>query len=251
MADDKEADQPGQPDDHLTANKPSASGELQGNPVKPAEDLSRLRSRRWRIRLLLSLATGLVVSLTAYLCAWYEYRNFAYFGMEQTDTRQTLEALKSDVDRHQQATGQLPKSLMDLESVQNRTMRVDDAGRPMDGWGRPIHYQLDGGSYAIFSYGMDGQPGGHGLDADLYAGKVDHENESPTLWQFATLLDNGMMLKACVLAGAFALALCLIASEGWQGNRSLAVILVTNAVTAFFAILTALVISGLHLPSGH
>jgi general secretion pathway protein G len=252
MDDDIQAEKPEQPEEHITANKPSPSADLPGNLLNSSDDLARLNARRrWVIRIILSTVTGVIVGATAYLCAWYEYRNFIYFVSEQRNTRDTLVRLQCEIDSHQQVFGHLPKTLSELECVQNESMRVDPAGQPVDGWGRPIQYQVKGDSYTLFSYGMDGQPGGQGLDADLYAGKVDKENESPTLWQFATILDSGGMREGCALAAAFAFAVCLIASHGWQSNRSLVVILIANAVTAIFAILTAVVISALHLPSGH
>jgi hypothetical protein len=248
MADEKPT--PG--DEHITAKKPSPSAEPKGNPLQlPDDDIALKPRRRWAIRVLLSLATGAIVCSTAYICAWYQYRDFYYFRSEQWETRKTLEDLQADVERHQKATGRLPEKLTDLESVQQGKVSVDDAGQPLDGWRRPIQYRIEADGYSLFSYGRDGQPGGHGLDADLYAGKVDKENERPTLWQFATLLDDGWILKGCVLAGAFSLALCLIAGEGRLGKRSLAVLLIAHTLTALFAILTAVVISALHLPTGH
>jgi general secretion pathway protein G len=249
MADEK----PTQGDEHITAKKPAPSAEPKGNSLQlPDDDISLKPRRRWAIRVLLALVTGAIVSSTAYLCAFYQYRDYYYFRFEQRQTRETLKRLQADVDRHQKDTGRLPEKLTDLESVQTGELRVDDAGQPVDGWRRPIQYRIEADGYSLFSYGRDGQPGGQGLDADLYAGTVDKENERPTLWQFATILDNGgWILKGCVLAGAFALALCLIGGEGWRGKRSLAVVLFAHALTALCAILTAVVISVLHLPSGH
>lgn len=75
--------------------------------------------------------------------------------------------------------------------------------------------------------------------------------ELPTLWEFATVLDSGGVRDTCLLAGAFAFATCLIATADWKGKRRLVAVLLANVLTAVFAILTAVVISALHLPSGH
>src|SRR5262249_6828421 len=158
-----------------------------GNPLElPDADVEVKSHRRWAIRVVLSLVTGVIVSSTAYLCAWYQYRDFYYFRFEQRQTRESLKRLQADIDRHQKDTGRLPEKLTELEPVQDGTVPVDDAGQPLDGWRRPIQYRIEADGYSLFSYGRDGQPGGQGLDADLYAGKVDKEKERPTLWQFAT-----------------------------------------------------------------
>jgi hypothetical protein len=251
MDDDIQSDKHAQRDDRIAAKKPSASADQKENPFRPSDDHAWGRPRRWAIRLLLGLATGTIVSSTAFLCAWYQYRDYHYYRLEQAQTRDILDRLQTDVHHYQQVTGHLPNKLTDLESVQKGMLSVDSMGDPVDSWGHPIQYRIEADGVTLFSYGRDGQAGGRGLDADLYAGIADEENEHPTLWQFATILDNGGMMEACLLAGAFAFAVCLIASAGWRGNRSLAVFLAANALTALFAILTAVVISALHLPSGH
>jgi general secretion pathway protein G len=38
---------------------------------------------------------------------------------------------------------------------------------PVDGWKHPFQYQLDGDSFALYSLGADGKPGGTGADADI------------------------------------------------------------------------------------
>ncbi len=42
---------------------------------------------------------------------------------------------------------------------------------PMDGWGNAIQYASDGIDYEIWSFGEDGEIGGEGDDADIYASK--------------------------------------------------------------------------------
>lgn len=38
---------------------------------------------------------------------------------------------------------------------------------PNDGFGNPLVYESDGGSFRLRSLGADGAPGGAGLDADI------------------------------------------------------------------------------------
>jgi hypothetical protein len=72
-----------------------------------------------------------------------------------------------------------------------------------------------------------------------------------TLWQFANAGTWGIA-AICFLAGALAFPLCFLGSRRKPGTRpSLGQILVVHGVTAVFAILVAVVISFLHIPSGH
>ncbi|NVJ24671.1 MULTISPECIES: type II secretion system protein GspG [Myxococcus] len=43
---------------------------------------------------------------------------------------------------------------------------------PLDPWGHPYVYWMDGKSGAVLSYGADGKKGGEGTDADLSSGGV-------------------------------------------------------------------------------
>jgi general secretion pathway protein G len=206
----------------------------------------------WGPRLLLCLATALIISATAYLCAWSSYRNI-YLNSPPYLTRMDLERLREDLERAREKTGDWPARLTDLNVVKEKRVRVDPEGQPVDGWGRPFQYKIEAGRYVLFSYGQDGKPGGVGPDADLYPGQGDAWSEPPTLVQFTTMREGNLPLLACVLAGAVAFPLCLLEARGRQGNRpSLAKLLLANVVTAVFAILAALIIATLHvMPGGH
>ena len=41
-----------------------------------------------------------------------------------------------------------------------------------DPWGRPFHYQYQGDTYSLISYGADGRPGGSGENADIIKGRT-------------------------------------------------------------------------------
>jgi len=86
-----------------------------------------------------------------------------------------------------------------------------------------------------------------------YRGMFAHRRGDPrlTLWQFANA-GTGGIAAACFLAGAFAFPLCFLGTPGKPGARALWLkILIVHGVTAVFAILIAVVISAIHIPSGH
>ena len=125
-----------------------------------------VKAPRLAPRLMLCLATAIVISATAYLCAWYNFRCFWYFRpLEAVVTRSLLHELQDQITDYQRKNGHLPATLAELEEVKNRSLRIDRAGLPVDGWERPIHYEVQGNSYELYSLGRDGQPGGTGPDA--------------------------------------------------------------------------------------
>ena len=207
--------------------------------------------RRWAFSFLLCSATAIAISATAYLCAWYNYRNISQHRADQASTRGELELLREEIERHREATGKWPERLTDLNAVKEKQLRLDEAGLPVDWWGRPLEYRLAGANYVLFSYGRDGRPGGSGQDTDLFAGQPIPD--PPTFWEFTQMQEGMPVQLACLLAGAVAFPLCLLQAKGRPGNPpSQAKILLMNAVTAFFAILAALMIGTLHvMPGGH
>src|SRR5439155_5249731 len=96
------------------------------------------------LRLMLCLATAAIISVTAYLCAWFSYRDYDYFRIEAYMTRKYLELLGDDIARHKEKTGSLPATLADLDVVKEQRVSVDETGCPVDFWRRPFNYRVEG-----------------------------------------------------------------------------------------------------------
>jgi Type II secretion system (T2SS), protein G len=210
--------------------------------------LPQPEDRRFLLYLVLSMATAVTISATAYLCAWITYGGGYLFQGQQLFTRIDLEEVRKDIEHYRERKGELPANLEDLKAEKKN---ADDWIPSEDGWGRPFHYQVEGDRYELYSLGQDDQPGGVGLDADLYAGKVDSWNEFPTLWQFTTMPETRSIQLICLLAGILAFPLCLLGFKRGATNRtSLERVLMRHALTAIFAVLAALMIS-VFFVSGH
>jgi hypothetical protein len=209
------------------------------------------RDRAWR--LVLCLATAVVISATAYLCAWTTYRNNVYPLSPPYLTRVDLALLREEMEGRKAEGGGPPARLSDLDVVKEKRVLTDNTGEPVDRWGRAFQYRVLPGGYVLYSHGRDGKPGGVGPDADLYAGADDSWAARPTLLQFTASPEALPMQLACLFAGVVAFPLCLLQARGEPGNRrSLGKVLLMNAVTAVFAILAALMIGALHMvPGGH
>ena len=209
--------------------------------------------RYWVNRVLLCLATSFAVAGAAYVCAWLNYRNLATPCESTEPTRADLETLRQAIDTYKATTGRLPEKLSELPVVRDKKVGVKE-GYPLDQWGWPIHYEVTGGRYKLYSNGRDGKPGGIGSYADLVAGQPDPAaGPPPTFGQFLTDPNTILLQAACILGGVAAFPLCLLQAAGKGGQRpTLGQTLFMNVVTAFLATLVALVIGTLHvIPGGH
>lgn len=196
------------------------------------------------------MVTALIIAATAYICAWRSYRGYIAGWTEQASTRQELERMNREIDVYRQMVGHLPAALTDLDL---RTWPVDQAGVPVDRWGWPLQYQVNGDTYDLYSLGRDGRPGGSGLDADLHPGQYDPETEGLTFWQFSTLPEVRGIMAVCILTGGLAFPILINAPpEESPGRRVITPYLIArHLLTAVAAVVTAVIISFLHLPSGH
>lgn len=190
-------------------------------------------------RFVASLVTAVIIAGTAYLGAWHSIGDHWYANMGPYMTRNLMGAIRDDIERYKTKNGHLPAKLSDLGPA---------ADLIVDAWGRPFQYEVVGDSYDLYSLGRDGQPGGSRLDADLHLGKVDRDNEHLTLWEFSTHDGIEKVILICILAGLLAFPVALI-GEGRRRERppNLLVILGYYAITAWFALMAAVVMMSVHL----
>ena len=191
------------------------------------------RNRGLLLRLLGALAGGLAIASTSYLCAYYESRwifwNHTMEGYSWSKVRLAMR----EIDEYRKEKGRLPANLDELHK-----------GAWIDAWDRPLHYELEGDRYRLYSYGRDGESGGVGPDADIFS---DRQPEAPTLYQFTFEMHAEGVHCGCILAGVFAGLVCLLQSRkhGWD------TFFLRLGVTAIGAFLAAIAMSALHVPTGH
>jgi hypothetical protein len=191
------------------------------------------RNRDLLLRLLAALAVGLAIASTAYLCAFYELRwSFWHASLEGYAWSKVRLAAR-EIEEYRKEKGRLPANLEELRK-----------GGWNDVWDRPLHYEVEGDSYKLYSYGRDGVPGGEGPDADIFA---DRPPEAPTIYQFTSEMPSEGVQCSCILAGVCTGLVCLLQSRK-QGR---AVFFGRLIVTAIGAVLAAIAISIVHIPSGH
>jgi len=87
---------------------------------------------------------------------------------DQVAAKAQIRSLKDAVIMYRTRYKKLPDSLEDLISNPKDIQFLDASEVPMDPWGNPFRYEVEGSSqFTIVSYGADGMPGGSGYDADL------------------------------------------------------------------------------------
>ena len=92
-------------------------------------------------------------------------------GREVTGVKDESKQCKSAVINYRVGVKKFPTNEEGLQAlIQNDKSRkfLDRDDIPLDPWGNPYLYKLEGSrDYSIVSYGADGVPGGSGLDADI------------------------------------------------------------------------------------
>jgi hypothetical protein len=200
-------------------------------------------------RLPMCFATALVVTATAWIVAWQDCRDFEFATSPQFFSWKYLKRVCDSVEHYRKKTGKLPADLTELDIIKDEEVPIRK-GQPADTWGNPFGYQVNGENYVVISYGRDGQPGGEGYDADLRSDE-DPDFVKMTLWEFTSNSRTMGMRLACILGGLFAFPICLFLPRQRRSRGAFIKVLAMNIITAIFAIIVAVAMSALHLPTGH
>ena len=215
--------------------------------------------QRINIRVATAVSVGVLVAAIALAVAWRNLGRLPNFWPEQQATRLTLQDLDSLIGVYQQETKALPASLADLRRVQGAevhgvsiTFEAAEDGSPLDGWGRPFTYSVDGTNYTIVSLGRDGKPGGVGLDYDLSNVPQPPKDACPTFGQFLFNPWARNVLFTCFAGGVMAFWLSMktinpAALHGW----AIPSLIVKLVLTILGTLAVAIVMAVLHVPTGH
>jgi len=204
-------------------------------------------------RLLLSLAVGLAVFALSGAVAYHQYNTSMDIRIPQDHAQRVIRDLYQAVDEYCQDNRTLPKTLMDLPIIKNEEFfPTDKIGAPIDRWHHPYHYWTDGNKYRITSYGRDGKPGGKGYDYDITGTGPLPKAATPTVGQFLTDAKAARMIKICALGGIAAFILAFLSFRQFAlGRREFRSLVIRLIVTIVAATIVAIMISALHIPTGH
>ncbi len=118
-----------------------------------------------------------VMVIIGLLAGYVGPRYFSQIGKSEVKTaRAQIDALEKALDQYRLDTGHYPMSEQGLAVLYARPSNEPKwdgpylkKNVPSDPWGHPYQYRRPGehGEFDIFSYGMDGQPGGSDEAADI------------------------------------------------------------------------------------
>ncbi|WP_205525650.1 type II secretion system protein GspG [Pyxidicoccus trucidator] len=130
-------------------------------PMPSQEGTDRPRNvGRFILALVFLVATGL-----AFFLVWLTHD--ASLTTEQRRARAEIRKLEGFFKSHHRLMGRFPSKEEGFTPLIQA--RLLDAV-PVDPWGHPYVYWMDGKTGAVVSYGADGKAGGSGPDADLSSG---------------------------------------------------------------------------------
>ncbi|ODT96366.1 MAG: hypothetical protein ABS79_08060, partial [Planctomycetes bacterium SCN 63-9] len=153
-------------------------------------------------------AIGLAMALTAYLCAYYNFRDSDNYHRDQDYALRQLAEWKKAIDVYHQKNGKYPRDADELKQGPPPLSWMDDRAFPPDPWDHPYQYLPKGNGYAILSWGRDGKSGGEGFDHDLAVTDRSQIGDGvswrqsvdvPTLRQFTTDYPTHGMRLPCGL----------------------------------------------------
>jgi general secretion pathway protein G len=200
--------------------------------------------QRIGLRVGISTTVGVLVAAIAIVVAWRNIRDMRQVRPEQGVTRGAIGQIALMVRMYHEDARALPKSLEELSRSYEFQPCVprDEKGRPLDSWGRPFLYSVDGTEFVITSLGRDGKPGGIGLDYDLSSTNEWPVEARPTFGQFLTHPMTRNSVAACLACGLVAFLVGFLTVKpldlhGWAILALAVKLIVTILATLFVAFL--------------
>lgn len=139
--------------------------------------LCKRRGRRSKSGGFTLIELMVVIAIIAMLAAIVGYNVIGSLDDAQvTAAKGQIQSLKSALIGYRVTFNRFPTTEEGLDALINNEKGrnfLDSKQVPMDPWGNPYVYTLEGGTYVIVSYGADGQPGGSGNNADISSDALD------------------------------------------------------------------------------
>ena len=192
-----------------------------------------------------------ITSISLYT-AWQNALDTDMVSREQWFTQKTLNEINLATAKYQEKRHQNPQSYEQLLSLTNDFDLRYCNEEFLDGWKRPFLISSNETSFLVTSYGRDGKPGGVGLDCDLTSKDWKPKESALTFVQFFTNALTRGMVVSCFVCGVFAFLTSFFTVKKWQhGEADYSNLFWRLAMTVGGALIAAIFISALHVPSGH
>jgi len=211
-------------------------------------------------RFQIASTAGIIVAFLSTIAAWLQWGRLDNVRYAQADTKFDLRHAARAVEEYREQEGKLPDDWSDLEipfdtdgPYKSYHIVHPELGTLHDCWDRPIEYTTDGETFQLKSFGQDGKPGGRGLDYDLTHDNLNASESFPTYYQFLfECSTEGILITSCLASGIITFFMTLVIAESKRLYRKKAIrIIIDFAITAIGALVVALILSILHIPTGH
>lgn len=224
---------------------------------------SKSLNRRGWLRTVINLLTASTIATLLYftilVTAWKNIGGDWYVFPERFRTAKYLAEATGAIKVFQEENKTLPDSLPEAFSVVDNHpfMRNEKYSNHKDGWGNPIQYQKQGDEFEVWSLGMDGEVGGTGLNADVYPDSRNADISQPTFQQFFRegngmqgIVDEGAWFSLVVAVLLF-VALNRSVDPNWYRAAQVCYSIFVCIVVFISALVLGVILTPLHIPSGH
>jgi len=210
------------------------------------------------LRVLIAIGVGITISAISIYVAWVNAGDAPAAWFEQMITRAYLRDIDNAIVLYQQKSNALPNSLEQLCALTNDdnvvfpSPALDPNGGFWDAWQNPLIYSKDGTNFLVTSYGRDGRPGGRGPDADLTDKNPGPQEAWPTFGQFLHNERFGGMIMSSIVCGVLAAFLSLLTVRVPDLNkRGITILVLSLCATLIGTFFVTIMITAVHVPSGH
>jgi hypothetical protein len=205
------------------------------------------------LRILIAGCVGLLISGVALKVAWQQSRS-SIAWWEQRQTEFELDKIREAVRAYLQLSNVCPDNFEQLQSMTNYVVDLEyyHHDKFADYWGYPFVFLKEGTNCVVVSYGQDGKPGGVGIDCDLTTTNSVPKESTPTFGQFWSNERTQDMIGWCFICGLMAALLSFLTVRIPDFTRRGLIILGLSLMSTIVgAFLISIIITVLHVPSGH
>lgn len=208
-----------------------------------------------QLRVLIAFGVGIIISTISIYVAWQNTNHQTVNGWdEQWMTTHALKNMDKAIIAFQKKYNFAPTNFEQLQGMTNEVLEMDmwfPEGF-VDGWHHPFIFSNEGTSYLIISYGRDGKSGGKGIDCDLTSVNPYPNESSPTFLQFWNNKRFDGMIDWSFICGVLAALLSLFTVRISNLTKRGLVIHIINLCIIFIGVLiVTIIITALHIPTGH
>lgn len=209
--------------------------------------------KNFPLRFFIAGCVWLVISGLSLYVAWQQ-ANHSIAWDRQWETRHQLENMGKAIIAFQEKFHSSPTNFEQLHGMTNEVpeMEMWFPEGFTDGWQHPFIFQNTGTNSLIVSYGADGKPGGIGIDCDLTSDNPRPKESSPTFTQFWGNKECEDMIDWSFICGGLAALLSLLTVRVPNlTKRGIIILVLSLCATLVGAFFITIIITGLHIPSGH